>query len=59
MRLPPSREVIQHRRDAWAREAEHGIHGFSREQCLRVVEELDRELAKHDAEAKLPEWHAN
>ena len=41
------RRDMQRRRDAWAAAAEFG-HGFSRAACLRIVAELDREIAKYD-----------
>ncbi len=49
-RAPPSRKQMQQRRDAWANAAEFGGYGFSREACLRVVRELDQELARYDSQ---------
>ncbi len=47
-RAPPTRKQMQQRRDSWANAAEFGGHGFTREACLRVVRELDQELARYD-----------
>ena len=55
-KTPPTRRILQRRRDAWAAAAEFRGHGriFSRSACLQIVAELDRELAEYDDAAMRP-----